>query len=138
MRTTREQTTDVRPVVVLANPRDKADHVSEYPFALAYEVFTDGLDQADQWLVIGYSFKDEPVNGRLRNAFLEREIKPKMLVVTHGESPSRVVVERALGWGADDGDSSAWLTINREGANGIQETEDWATFAGGAAPLPNS
>lgn len=127
-RAVRDQTTNVRPVVVLANPRDKSDHVNEYPFTLAYEVFADGLGQADHWIVIGYSFKDSPVNAQLRSEFLDRDEKPSVLVVTFGNSPSRVEIERAFGWGADDPDSAVWLTINRGGADGVQDSEDWAEF----------
>lgn len=125
----RDKTTNVRPVVVLANRRDKAEHVNDFPFNLAYEMFGDGLEQADHWLVIGYSFKDDPVNAALSRKFLEKNPKPKVLVVTHGDLPTQVEVERAFGWGAEDGSSAGWLSINREGANGVQDTADWATFA---------
>lgn len=124
----RNETTDVRPAVVLANPRDKAQHVGEYPFSLAYEMFGLGLQCADHWLVIGYSFKDMPVNKMLSDAFLDCEEKPTVLVVTYGEAPTRLEVERAFGWGADDGDSKEWLIINRSGANGVQDTKHWRRF----------
>jgi len=124
----REKTTNVRPAVVLANPKDKAQHVHEYPFSLAYEMFTRGLKRADHWLIIGYSFKDAPVNQMLESVFLDYEEKPSVLVVTHGDFPSRLQIERAFGWGADDGDSKAWLAINRRGANGLQETRQWGRF----------
>ncbi|MDN4640608.1 SIR2 family protein [Agreia sp. PsM10] len=124
----RKGTTDVRPAVVLANPRDKAQHVGEYPFSLAYEMFSLGLESADHWLIIGYSFKDAPVNKMLSDVFLDCEENPTVLVVTYGESPTRLEVERAFGWGADDGDSKDWLTINRRGANGVQDTKHWQRF----------
>lgn len=123
----REETTNVRPAVVLANPRDKAEHVHEYPFNLAYEMFSGGLG-ASHWLVIGYSFKDAPVNDMLREAFLEYEEKPSVLVVTYGDSPSRPEIERAFGWGADDPDSRAWLLIDKRGANGVQDRSPWERF----------
>lgn len=124
----RDRTTNVRPAVVLASPRDKSDHVNEYPFNLAYEVFAEGLGQSNHWIVIGYSFRDDPVNAKLRAEFLGRYEKPAVLVVTYGDSPTRVEVERAFGWGADDPDSTAWLTINRDGANGVQDTSEWGDF----------
>ncbi|MGK3949391.1 SIR2 family protein [Microbacterium sp. K2] len=124
----RERTTNVRPAVVLANPRDKAQHVNEYPFSLAYKMFAHGLRRADHWLIIGYSFKDAPVNDLLRTAFLEYEEKPSVLVVTHGPAPTRQEIERAMGWGADDPDSRGWLKISRRGANGLQETSRWERF----------
>lgn len=124
----RGQTTDVRPVVVLANHRDKASHISEYPFKLAYEMFADSLTKANNWLIIGYSFRDDPVNSTLRKEFIERTTKPHVLVVTYGESPSRLEIERALGWGAEDGLSVEWLTIYREGADGFEESHVWRNF----------
>ncbi|WP_447947946.1 SIR2 family protein [Microbacterium maritypicum] len=124
----REQKTNIRPVVVLANQKDKSAHVEEHPFKLAYEMFVTGLQNADHWLVVGYSFKDDPVNAKLREEFAEREEKPKVLVVTFGDQPSRKEVARAFGWGKEDGSSKSWLTINRDGANGIQNTDDWSDF----------
>ncbi|MEZ2389068.1 hypothetical protein AB6813_05860 [bacterium RCC_150] len=106
-----------RPAVVLANQRDKTHHVGRYPFKLAYEVFQKGLRDSDHWIVIGYSFRDACVNDILRNEFIRREVKPKVLVSTFGHSPTMEEVERAFGWGAEDKDSSGWLNINREGAN---------------------
>lgn len=124
----REGTTNVRPAVVLANPKDKAQHVSEYPFSLAYKMFKNALKRSDHWVVIGYSFKDAPVNQMLASVFLEYEDKPSVLVCTYGDQPSREEVERALGWGADDGDSKDWLTFSRRGANGLQDTRPWERF----------
>lgn len=120
--------TPLRPMVVLANQRDKAAHVVEYPFSLAYEMFSSGLQKSDHWIVVGYSFRDEPVNTLLRAEFSERETKPTVLVVTYGRQLSRHEIERAFGWGREDGPSKSWLTINRDGANGVQETQDWADF----------
>lgn len=124
----RAQGTNIRPVVVLANQREKTAHVKEFPFSLAYEMFEVGLAASEHWLVVGYSFKDEPVNAKLRAEFAERSDKPKVLVVTFGDQPSRKDVERAFGWGSEDGDSTGWLSINRLGANGIQTTTDWDAF----------
>lgn len=118
-----------RPAVVLANQRDKAHHVGRYPFKLAYDTFHDGLRDSEHWLVIGYSFRDACVNDILRNEFIRRKVKPRVLVSTFGDFPALGEVERAFGWGAEDEDSSAWLTINRDGAKGLEETWDWAVFA---------
>lgn len=127
-RAMRERSTDIRPLVVLANQRDKADSVGQFPYDLAYSMFADGVQDADDWLIIGYSFRDRPINELLRTEFLDRKRPPRVLVVTHGELPTRRTVERALGWGIDDGSSRRWLTINRAGANGLQDHEDWAAF----------
>lgn len=124
-RAVREGLMSARPVVVLANHRDKVEHVSKYPFDLAYSEFLHGLKRADDWLIVGYSFRDSPVNSLLRGEFSERKPKPRVLVVTHGEDLQRHDVERAFGWAVEDGDSSTWLTINRGGANGIEKSPDW-------------
>lgn len=127
-RAIRDDTTNVRPVVVLANRKDKAEHVAKFPFDLAYEMFSGGLAASDHWLIIGYSFKDGPVNSALRAEFIDRDPKPSVLVVTYGDEPRRRDVERAFGWGAEDGSSKTWLTINRDGASGVEKTDDWQDF----------
>jgi hypothetical protein len=124
----RTRQTNIRPVVVLANQRDKAAHVQEFPFSLAYEMFVESLEAADRWLIVGYSFRDEPVNARLRAEFADRLDKPKVLVVTHGDQPTRQEVARALGWGREDGSSKSWLFIDRNGADGLTKTDKWAEF----------
>ncbi|WP_445971904.1 hypothetical protein [Clavibacter sp. CFBP 8619] len=134
----RQRTTNVRPSVVLANPRDKAQHAGEYPYKLAYEVFEEGLNRAMRWIVIGYSFRDAPINRMLSARFLDLEEKPAVLVVTHGEGPTDLEVHRAFGWGADDGDPSSWLTICRSGANGLQHTAEWQAYLAGPAGSPKA
>ena len=125
----RKQETGIRPVVVLANQRDKSAHVTEFPFSLAYEMFGTGLANANHWLVIGYSFRDECVNDALRAEFSERTEKPKVLVVTYGEQPTVHEIERAFGWGVEDGSSQNWLSVNRAGANGMTHTGEWLDFS---------
>lgn len=101
----RDDTTSLRPVVVLANQRDKSAHVQEYPFNLA-------------------------VNAKLRAEFNDRarEEKPRVLVVTHGDDLAAHDVERAFGWGQEDGSSVDWLTIVRAGADRVERTADWDDF----------
>lgn len=123
----REGNPEWRPDVVLANQRDKARHVERHPFKLAYEAFQSGLTESEHWLVIGYSFRDKCVNDILRNEFIVRAKKPIVLVSTYGELPTRSEVELAFGWGAEDGHSD-WLFINRDGAEGLEDTADWALF----------
>lgn len=126
-------------MVVLANQRDKSAHITEFPFALAYTMFERGLRGSNHWLVVGYSFRDDGVNELLRREFAERETKPNVLVVTYGEQPSRLEVERSLGWNVEDGNSRNWLTINRLGADGIERTEDWREFVSrSVTPTPRS
>lgn len=125
----RTRTTPLRPSVVLATQRDKSEHVRHYPFSLAYEEFAKALTSADDWLIIGYSFRDECVNDLLRDEFLSRaaERKPRVLVATFGNNPSREDVARAHGWGAEDGEST-WLTFHRGGAATLLESPEWSAF----------
>lgn len=123
----RNGTTSIRPAVVLASRKDKVEHITRQPFALAYEMYTAALTKSDHWLIVGYSFRDDPINERLRLDFLDRATKPKVLVVTYGTDLRRRKIERAFGWGIEDGPST-WLTINRSGANGVEKTEDWTEF----------
>lgn len=124
----RNLTTNIRPVVVLANRRDKSEHVEKFPFSLAYEMFGDGLRGAEHWLIVGYSFKDDPVNAALREEFISRKSKPRVLVVTQGDLPLRGEVERALGWGAENGSSKSWLAFHRDGADRFHENPQWELF----------
>lgn len=137
-RAIREETTNVRPVVVLANQKDKAEHVARYPFSLAYEMFSGGLAEVDHWLIIGYSFRDDPVNSLLRAKFINRDRKPYVLVVTYGRELQQRDVERAFGWRAEDGSSTSWLTINRGGARGVENTDDWQDFVKRRQPRRDS
>jgi SIR2-like domain len=124
----RERRTDLRPVVVLANQRDKSTHVTEYPFSLAYEMFGRSIARSRHWLIVGYSFRDECVNEVLRAEFAERESKPEVLIVTFGDLPELRTVERALGWGKEDGPSTSWLTVSRGGAKNMVDSEEWMSF----------
>lgn len=117
-----------RPVVVLANQRDKSHHVTEFPFSLAYEVFASALTTSEHWLIVGYSFRDTCINDMLRAEFSNRKAKPRVLVVTYGALPLRHDVERAVGWGAEDGVSDSWLDISRAGAYGMTGSSEWKTF----------
>lgn len=121
---------DWRPTVVLANQRDKVRHVEKHPFNICYDTLQASLASTDHWLVIGYSFRDTCVNDVLRAEFLKRRHKPTVLVSTFGRELKRSDVELAFGWGAEDNDSSPWLTINRKGAAGLENTAHWANFIG--------
>lgn len=125
----RERETDIRPIVVLANKREKTEHVKSFPFCVAYEAFAQGLSRSERWLVIGYSFRDDPVNSMLREEFIRRVEKPRVLVVTLGALPTLETVERAFGWGAEDGSSSSWLVVDRSGAADLDLRPTWQKFA---------
>lgn len=92
--------TQARPVVVLSNRKDKRSRVEEYPFSLAYKSFSDDLICSRIWLIMGYSFRDVPVNRMLRGA-LKRFFKkygrfPAIFVVTQGKVPENSDIRRAL------------------------------------------
>lgn len=124
----RQGKTDLRPLVVLNRERQKIEDVESHPFKLAYDMFNRGLARSDHWLIVGYSFRDVAVNDLLRQEFISRERKPKVLVVTRGKEPSRSDVEAALGWGAEDGTSWEWLRRNERGAYGMHTQPTWRWF----------
>ena len=114
-----------RPLVVLANHQDKTGLIVEEPFALAYREFTSGLDHSDDWLIVGYSFRDECVNERLADAYARRTVPPKVLVVTYGQELAAEDVEAAFGWDRTKQGVAKWLIINRDGANEMADSWDW-------------
>ncbi|WP_018024561.1 SIR2 family protein [Corynebacterium ulceribovis] len=116
------------PTVVLASSNQKTKDAAEFPFSLAYSMFSKGLKESDHWVIVGYSFRDEPVNSALRSEFMSRTVKPKVLVVTYGTDPEVEDIERHLGWGEEDGCSDGWLTIDRDGASGMTDRPIWSQF----------
>ncbi|MFF5625346.1 SIR2 family protein [Microbacterium sp. LWH10-1.2] len=128
-RAIRSGETTARPLVVLANPQEKPEQVRRHPFGLAYDLFSDALDEADSWLVVGYSFRDESVNLRMQESLAAYEEPPRMLVVTHGDSPSRQEISRALG--VEPSSTHAWLHIDKRGAYGLEARSSWSWFTGG-------
>lgn len=125
----RNQTTSLRPVVVLANRIEKPTVVERYPFDLSYDIFSSSLQESDHWLVVGYSFRDSSVNERLRRAALARERgdMPKVCVITYGDEPSKHLIEQEFGWSVADGPSS-WLTVIRTGVLNSPETSEWQSW----------
>lgn len=129
----REGTTSARPLVVLANQHDKSGAVAEQPFKLAYQAYSESLDNSDHWLIVGYSFRDECVNKVLHDAWTKRGKEPaKVLVVTLGDEPSAEDVEATLGWSKFEGPSSKWLFFERRGVEAFADsTGPWFNqFAG--------
>lgn len=118
------------PLVVLANQYDKADHVTRFPFKLAYEVAEDDFRNAKHWLITGYSFRDTCVNDLLKRCWKTSIDEPKILIVTKGEDPKVSDVESAFGWKADtfsDHDAK----IERTGIDDLGEKHTWKWFADG-------
>lgn len=118
----------VRPRVVLTTPHDKAHHVQEEPFKIGYSVMAKGLRDANYWLIVGYSFKDGPVNKVLAEEFALRDPKPRVHVVTYGEEPSKKLIRKSLGWSKKNGSVSRWLSIDREGALRAEKRRAWEEF----------
>jgi hypothetical protein len=123
----REMAVFAFPLVVLANQHDKIDHVKRHPFKLAYEVAEADFRNSDHWLIVGYSFRDTCVNDLLKRCWEVRSPKPKILVVTYGDTPSVEDVESAFGWESgtlSDHDT----TIERGGVVGLGGTSAWESF----------
>lgn len=123
-----EDGSHLQPAVVLANSLEKPKRVREFPFRVGYDGLKAGLTTSDYWLVVGYSFRDASVNEVLRDEFLSRRTKPQVLVVTRGDGLLRKTVEHAFAWGADDGDSAEWLSIERSGIEEMHESRNWKRF----------
>lgn len=118
------------PAVVLTSESEKQSEVDSYPFSLAYQGFSAQLNESSAWIIIGYSFRDVPVNEMLKKAFLSQVDKPKVFVSTYGSEPSRQQIEQVLGWGKEDPDSKEWLFICDKGAFGIKNSPEWKQFLG--------
>lgn len=129
-----------RPCVVLTNSQLKRSAIQQQPFDMAYTKFAEAVRRSSHWLIIGYSFRDEPVNDVLRTELQKRRVDgdlPKVLVVTRSENPKPEIVERAFGWIETElhpsenqmtVTSDQWLRIDREGAFGLGHREVWNEF----------
>lgn len=117
---------DAEPLVVLANQDDKAEHVARYPFNVAYSVAEAGMVDADHWLIMGYSFRDECVNDLLARALTARTAPTKILVVTHGPSLHESEVIAALG--PSFRSLTHTLEICRSGAFNVPHAAEWGNF----------
>lgn len=120
-----ESSGNVMPAVVLANSREKPNRVQEYPFSLAYEAMSAGLDDSDHWLIVGYSFRDESVNNALRTALSKKKKKPKILVSTFGDDLTMELVIGAIGW---EGPAIQNIFIDRDGVEGLEQRWGWGVF----------
>lgn len=119
-----------RPQVVLASQADKSSLILREPFALAYRELVQSLDRSDHWLIVGYSFRDACVNQQLADAFARKVTKPEVLVVTYGPDPEYRTVVDAFGWNEWYDGPADWLTINRDGADAMVDSDDWKRFSG--------
>ena len=118
--------TNVRPCVVLAKPEDKPEIIKEPPYDLAYEVFEDAMGSSDGCVVIGYSFRDDSVNRRIRSAILKRGIRSLLVVGT--SSTTREVVLDNLGLKEDKLDKDFEIFVDQRGAVGFTSNDEWKQF----------
>lgn len=117
-----------RPLVILANQHEKVEHVTKYPYSLAYAMAESDFKNSNHWLIVGYSFRDACVNDLLRRCWEARKNATMILVVTNSDRLKADTVEDAFGW--DPGSSSANnLVIDRDGAFEIASSGNWAAFA---------
>lgn len=119
----------IYPAVVLTNPDQKSSRIERHPFKLAYEMFFDSLKNSDQWLIVGYSFRDLSVNARLAEELKSRKALPKVLVIDKGLAVSDQIVQAAFGWDeVSMGSSGGWLTIDRSGLEQMADSPNWKKF----------
>lgn len=121
-------TFNAQPLVVLANIFDKAQHVQQFPYNVAYEVSETDFKNSDHWLIVGYSFKDDCVNDLLARCWEARRDQPVILVVTYGNDLTTDNIEDALGWPRGTAATNG-LAINRGGAFGLAGSPEWTSFA---------
>lgn len=81
---TREEDSDLRPAVILANAENKDRLVQSPPFNAAYAKFKTHLEESSKWIIVGYSFRDSAVNqllgNELRNKLSSRPDNFRLLV----------------------------------------------------------
>jgi len=116
-----------RPLVVLANQHDKAQHVLRYPYNLAYDVTESDLKNSSHWLIVGYSFRDACVNELLTRSWEARKDPTQILVVTYGDQLQESDIEDAFGWEHGTG-SALGLSIDRGGAFDLDSSDEWSAF----------
>lgn len=123
-----EDTFSGQPLVILANQHEKTDYVTRYPYNLAYAVAETDFKNADNWLIVGYSFRDACVNSLLSQCWEARRDPPKILVVTNSDNLLSETIEAAFGWPPGSAGSNN-LAIDRGGAFGIAASGIWSDFA---------
>jgi hypothetical protein len=125
-----ENTFTGRPLVVLANQHEKTNYVTKYPYDLAYDVAESGFKEANNWLIVGYSFRDMCVNDMLIRCWEARADPPQILVVTYGDGLEVETIEDAFGW--EHGTAATHnLAIERSGAFGLAASSGWSEFTAG-------
>jgi hypothetical protein len=123
----KENTFTGTPLVVLANQYEKIEHVSRYPYNLAYELAETDLKNASRWLIVGYSFRDTCVNDLLNRCWEARKAPKTILVVTNSDRLQVQAIEEAFGWESGSAASNG-LVIDRSGAFGLAGSPDWTAF----------
>lgn len=126
----REGKTDLEPRIVLTNQPTKSKTVQQQPFALAYAGFRAGLEEADRWVIAGYSFRDHSVNDVLAGVLRQRESNPpKVLVLTYGDDLQAWQIHQALGLAIIG--SHDWIKVDREGVLDAHNRQSWEWWLDG-------
>lgn len=115
------------PAVVLANTREKSRQITEKPFSLGYEAMESGLNDADHWLIVGYSFRDKAVNAMIQRSFADAENMPLVLVSTWGDDLDEEFLRATIAGDHEDRDEG-WLLIDRSGAENLVKCDAWDEF----------
>lgn len=115
------------PAVVLANTREKSRQITEKPFSLGYEAMESGLNDADHWLIVGYSFRDKAVNAMIQRSFADAENMPLVLVSTWGDDLDEEFLRATIAGDHEDRDED-WLLIDRSGAENLVKCDAWDEF----------
>lgn len=78
------------PAVLMTDQKSRTSQ--NFPFSLAYRAFEQRLINSDIWIIVGYSFGDEPVNEMLRRASNQGGGSQRILVIDHdiGQTPEWV------------------------------------------------
>ncbi len=129
----RDGDTDWSPLLVLTDKKERV--VKEWPFALAYQIFTDNLVDASRWLVVGYGFGDVPVNASLQAAFDAKSDPEKasmrLLVVDYDPSPSNAKEQAKTRQVADVLQiPAAQISVDLTGSPGFVQGEWFANWKG--------
>ncbi len=95
--------------------------VREYPFNMAYQVFSERLAKSSRWLIGGYGFGDECVNRVLCEVSESASHAVNCLVVTSGDHPTREVIDGTL--------RDIDVSVFRGGFNALLDAPSWTAWA---------
>lgn len=128
---------DWEPEVVLTNQEQKSSLTSRWPFSVAYEELRRSLLRSDRWLIVGYSFKDGPVNELLREVLAERRDDPPLVLVSiYGDAINAAIIEYILGVRKPGQPSSMWFYVHNAGIKSLMDHWAWDALLKEKSLLP--